>query len=295
MKNALTRPKGWVIAAFLFPAVAIYLFVVMLPMLNSFRYSLYNWTGGPLTDFIGLQNYSTLWNDEDFWKSVKNTLVFTVITVIGQVGLGYMFAVMLISKILKMKEFHRVVIFFPVIVSAVVVGFVWTMIYNKDLGLLNWLLESLHLDFLIRPWLDDPDLVLYTVSVPLIWQYIGLFMVIFMSSLLSIPTEVLEAAEMDGSSGFKKFIFIITPMMYSTIKVAIMLCIAGNMKAFDHVFVMTGGGPGDSSMLMAQYAYNVSFSRLDLGYGSTISVGMLLLSLVAIILSRVLMGGKRYE
>lgn len=117
----------------------------------------------------------------------------------------------------------------------------------------------------------------------------------FMSSLQGISKEVLEAADIDGATGFKKTLYVITPLMNSTIKVAIMLCIAGNMKAFDHVFIMTGGGPGNSSLLMAQYAYDVSFNRMNLGYGSTISIGMLALSLVAVYISRLFMGGKKYE
>lgn len=242
--------------------------------------------------FVGLENYKELLMDGDFWGSFRNNLYIIVLCVIGQIGIPLVLCGLFISRTLKFKEFHRTVIFIPVVLSAVVIGFLWSMIYSKDMGILNLILRSLSMEGLIRNWLNDPDIVLRSVSAPLIWQYIGVYLVIFMSAIQGIPQSVLEVAELDGAVGFKKLRYVVFPLISNTIKVAIMLCISGNMKVFDHIYIMTGGGPGKSSMVMAQYAYTNSFEMFKLGYGSTISIGILVLSMTLIMLSRKLGGAK---
>lgn len=295
MSQRIFKPKTITFLMYLGLPVLWYVFVVITPLLLSFRYSLYEWSGGPKMRFVGLTNYSQLLIDYDFWFSFKNNLMITLLCIVGQIGIAFILAALMTTRVLKFKEFHRTVIFLPVVLSPVVIGFIWMLMYNQQIGILNWVLRALGLGFLIRPWLDDPNLVIFSVSIPLIWQYIGFYLVILMASLQSIPKEIFEAAEIDGADGFKRTVYIIFPLLSNTLKVAIMLCIAGNMKVFDHIYVMTGGGPGKSSMVMAQYAYNNSFIMFKLGYGSTISIGILILSLVIILLSRKLMGGKHNE
>ena len=286
------RPKNRVLIFMLLPGILIFTFAVILPLFMSIRYSFYQWSGGPNMNFIGLKNYLRLFNDRYFWHSFKNNLVIVLLSIIGQVGIGFILASLINSNILKFKKIHRTVIFFPVVLSAVVIGFLWTMIYSRQYGLLNWLLTTLNLESLIKYWLDDPKIVLYTVTAPLIWQYIGLYLVIFLSAMQGIPRDIYEVAEIDGATGIKKAFHITLPLLKNTFLVAIMLCIAGNMKVFDHIYVMTGGGPGRSSTVMAQYAYNTSFSMFKMGYGSAISMGIFILSLSLILLSRKLLGGQ---
>ncbi|MFW5972292.1 MAG: carbohydrate ABC transporter permease [Bacillota bacterium] len=290
----LLKPGRKKMIMFFTPAVFLFLFVVILPMIISVRYSFYEWSGGSSMRFLGLDNYINLLNDEIFWHAFKNNMIIVGLSIIGQIGIAFVLASLLNSKLLRAKTFHRTVIFFPVILAAVVIGFIWTMIYNNYYGVLNWLLQTLNLDFLIRYWLDDPKLVIYTTTIPLIWQYIGFYLIIFSSSINSIPKEIFEVAEIDGANSFQRLIHITLPLMYDTLIVAIMLCIAGNMKVFDHIYVMTGGGPGRSSMVMAQYAYNNSFNMFKLGYGSAISIGIFILSFGIIIITRKIMGGKKY-
>ncbi|ADQ39782.1 binding-protein-dependent transport systems inner membrane component [Caldicellulosiruptor acetigenus I77R1B] len=292
MERGLFKPKSRVFIGYLALPVAWYVFVVVMPLILALRYSLYDWSGGPRMRFVGLSNYAELIKDTDFWLSFKNNVIITLLCIVGQIGIAFVLAALMTTRVLKFKEFHRTVIFLPVVLSAVVIGFIWTLMYNQQIGILNWVLRAIGLESLIKPWLDDPKIVIYSVSVPLIWQYIGFYLVILMASLQSIPKEIFEAAEIDGADGFKRTIYIILPLLADTLKVSVMLCIAGNMKVFDHIYVMTGGGPGKSSMVMAQYAYNNSFIMFKLGYGSTISVGILILSLAIILLSRKLMGGK---
>jgi raffinose/stachyose/melibiose transport system permease protein len=295
MDRKLPSPKGITIFGFMLPGILINLFIIVIPLILAINFSLYKWSGGLTKEFIGLDNYIQLIQDEKFWHSFKNNMIITGLSIIGQLGFAFVLAVLLQSKWVKFREFHRTVIFLPVVLPAVVVGFVWTLMYNKDYGLLNKLLSSVGLDSWILPWLDNPNIVIYSVTVPVIWQFIGLYLIIFMSAIQNISSEVYEVAEIDGAVGIKKAWYITLPLLYDTIKVALMLCIAGNMKIFDNIFVMTGGGPGESSTVMAQYAYNVSFGQFKLGYGSAVSIGMIIISLVLILVLRKVMGGRSNE
>jgi len=292
MQNASIRPKRFTFTLYLVPSVLLYAFMVLVPTFMALRYSFFNWSGGPKMTFVGLDNFIRLASDEKFWHAFANNLIIVLFSVVGQIGIAFAIAILLMGRWVKWREFHRTVMFIPVVLSSVVIGFLWSIIYNNDSGLLNFLLQSVGLESWIKPWLDDPSIVMYSVTVPIIWQFIGFYLIIFMASMQSISSEVYEMAEIDGATGFKKAWYITLPLMKSTVQLAVMLCIAGNMKAFDHIFVMTGGGPGTSSTVMAQYAYDMSFKSFKLGYGSAISVGIMVLSLVMILLSRLIGGNK---
>lgn len=276
--------KNSTLLSLLAPGLAIYLFVIIVPLFTALGYSLTNWMGGLDKTFIGLENYAALVKDEIFWSSLRHNLLIVLLTVIIQMGLAFLLTVLFMSKAMKLKEVHRTVIFLPVVLSAVVVGFIWQMIYSNDYGLLNAILKSLGLENLISPWLDDPDQVIFSVTVPLIWQYLGVPLIIFMSAVQGIPKDIYEVCELDGVGGIKKAVFITFPLIYDTIKVAIMLSISSNMLVFSHIYVMTGGGPGTSSMVLAQYAYNTSFNSMQLGYGSSIAIGIFIISFGIIII-----------
>ena len=179
--------------------------------------------------------------------------------------------------------------FFPVMLAPIVVAFIWILIYNINWGLLNSILQGIGLENLSQLWLDDPKIVIYSITIPLMWQYVGLFLVIFLAGLTSVPDELLEAAEIDGANNFQKTIFVTLPLMAKTWRVVLVLAISGAVKVFEQPYVTTRGGPGMSSTVLAQYAYDMSFSRIKISYGSTIAVGMLFISLFLIILSWLIM------
>lgn len=293
--NDSLKPSKRQFLLFLGIPVIWYSFVVLLPVFGAIRYSFFDWSGGPNMEAVGFANYMDILQDDLFWRSLKNNLVIILYCIIGQIGIALILSALLQSKFIKFKKIHRSVIFFPVVLSSVVIGFVWTIIYNKDYGLLNWLLTSLNLDFLIHPYLDDPKTILLFVSIPLIWKYIGYYMVLLLSGMSTIPTSVLEMSEIDGATGWRKLVYIIFPLIKSTIIVCIMLCIAGNMKIFDHILVMTGGGPGTSSMVLAIYAYKQSFVKYKLGYGSAASVLILIISLGIVLTTRYIAGREKSE
>lgn len=276
------RPKKWVVAAYLAVPVALYVFTVFAPLVAALFYSFFEWKGGPVKTFNGLTNYSQLFADEVFWSSFWHNIFLVVVCIIGQIGIAFIIVLLINSKVTKLQGIHRTFGFFPSTISAVCIGLIWNMIYHNQYGVLNWFLKAIGREDLCKVWLNEPKLVMLLVSIPLIWQFIGYYMIIMLSAISSIDTEVFESAEIDGANGIQRAIYITLPLIKNTMLVCITLCIAGNMKAFDNIFVMTKGGPGTASMVMAMYGYQVSFNQSNMGYGSCISVGIFVLSLIVI-------------
>lgn len=266
----------------------LYIFAVFVPLVTSLFYSFFEWKGGPNKTFIGIENYITLLKDTTFWQAFGHNIYLVILCIIGQVGIAFIFVMIISTRFVKLKGIHRTFGFFPSTISAVAVGFIWTMIYDNRRGILNWFLEAIGQEDKTQVWLNNPDLVMTLVAIPLIWQFIGYYMVILLSATSTIDKEILESAELDGASAFQRAIYVVMPMIKSTIVVCIVLCVSGNMKAFDNIYVMTAGGPGTSSMVMAMYGYSVSFQQQNMGYGSAISVGIFVLGLLVIGLMQLL-------
>jgi len=289
MNNSVVfKPTFRKLALYLGPGIILYGFIVIVPIIGAIRHSLY-------TDFnyqfrfVGLENYHEMIFDADFWFAFRNNLIILGLSLLLQISLAFVIAVMMNNRQIRLVKFYRAVVFFPVILSAVVVGFIWVLIYNIHWGLLNTILDIIGLSSWKQLWLDDPKIVIYSITVPLMWQYIGLFLVIFLAGLSSISTELLEAAEIDGANGLQKTIHVTLPLMVNTWRVVLILAISGAVKVFEQPYVMTRGGPGISSTVLAQYAYNMSFARFKLTYGSTVAVGMLVLSFIMIALTWLLL------
>jgi len=294
--SVLFKPSLRRLGLYLCPAILLYGFVVIVPILNAFWYSLHSAINFKLK-WIGLNNYAQLLNDSDFWRSFGHNLIILGLSLVFQICLAFIVAAMMTNKQIRLARLYRAVMFFPVVLSSIVVGFVWVLIYNIDAGLLNSILRAIGLGAATRLWLDDPNIVIYSVTVPLIWQFLGFFLVIFLAGFSNIPEELLEAAEIDGANGFQKTVQVTLPLMVNTWKVVLILAISGAIKVFEQPFVMTRGGPGLSSTVLAQYAYTTSFVRTDYAYGSAVAVGMLVLSftligLTSLLLDRVVFRGK---
>lgn len=276
------RPKANVIIAYLAIPLLLYIFAVFIPLVTSLFYSFFEWKGGPNKTFIGFQNYLTLLKDDVFWLSFGHNLYLVALCLIGQVGLAFIFVMIINTRFVKAKSIHRTFGFFPSTVAAVAIGFIWTMIYDSRRGVLNWFLEAIGQEDKTQVWLNNSQLVMTLVAIPLIWQYIGYYMIILLSATSAIDGEILESAELDGASSFQKAIHVVLPMIKNTIIVCVVLCVSGNMKAFDNIYVMTSGGPRNASMVMAMYGYRISFAQQNMGYGSAISVGIFVLGIVVI-------------
>ena len=180
----------------------------------------------------------------------------------------------------------RTVIYFPVTLSAVVIGYVWQFIYDYNYGLITYFMNATGRGDAVTPLLAQVDRIMFYVCIPMIWQYVGFHLVIMMSAMTAIDKEVLEVAEIDGCNGIQKARYIIMPLIKPTLIVCVFLCISANMKAFDHIMTLTNGGPGYSSNVLALYAYNISFQQFNMGYGSAVSVFILVVTAILFVISR---------
>lgn len=292
MSNTSVRPKKREFCLYLLPGLCIYVFTALAPIVMAAYYSFFAWKGGPKKIFIGLENYTRLLSDEVFWKAFGNNMYMLLLSLIGQVGIGLCFALLLNSKIIRFKKLHRTLCYFPSTLAPVVVAFIWTIMYNYNFGLINATLRGIGLDNLAMPWLDLAKPIMTLVTIPLIWQNIGYYMILMMAGFSAISPEVLEMAEIDGATGVKKALHITLPLMKNTIMVCVMLCITGNMRGFENVYIMTDGGPGNASNLVALYAYETSFKKFNYGYGSAVSIGIVIISLLIVLASRVVIQRK---
>ncbi|OCA86943.1 carbohydrate ABC transporter permease [Bacillus sp. FJAT-27986] len=284
------KTKGAFILGIL-PAFLLYIVFAIYPILQSFYYSLMDWNGFNEMTFVGLDNFKKLFADSLFWNSVKNNIYVVLVSVLGQVPLALFFALLLNRK-MKGAKLFRTIGFLPVVLSTVVISLTWSLIFNSRNGLINEFLRSIGLDSPAQNWLGDTKWAMASVLVVVVWQFVGLYLIIFLAALQNIPTEVLEAAKMDGASEWATTWKITIPMIWETILVAITLCIAGSLKTFDLIYVMTHGGPAHSTDVMALYMFNETFSKLQYGYGSAVSVFIFFFSLILIAIVNKVLGKK---
>lgn len=284
------RPKNRTIFLYLLIPVLLYTFAVFVPLLTAGYYSFFEWKGGPKKSFIGIENYVALLKDTLFWQAFSHNIYLVAVCIIGQIGLAFVFVLIINARVVKLKGIHRTFGFFPSTISAVAIGFIWSMIYEYRYGLINWFLEMIGQEEKKQVWLNNPKWALVLVSIPLVWQFIGYYMVIILSAISSVDQEIFEVAELDGANGWQRAIYIVFPLIKNTLLVCVTLCVAGNMKAFDHIYQMTNGGPGNASNVMALYGYTVSFRQSNMGYGSAVSIGIFVVSLLVIGSSQKLIG-----
>lgn len=285
MLNAIKPKKSTVIALLAIPVIW-YVFSVFVPLVTALFYSFFDWKGGPNKTFSGLSNYVKLFHDDTFWEAVGHNLYIVAVCIVGQIGIAFILVLMVNSKLAKCKGVHRTFGFFPSTISAVYIGMIWTMIFDYKRGILNYFLRLFGHSEACKVWLNEKSYVLSCVSIPLIWQYIGYYMVILFAAIAAVDKEIFEVAELDGANAFQRAVYIVLPLIKDMVLVCLTLCISGNMKVFDHIYTMTAGGPGTASMVMALYGYKVSFEQSNMGYGSTISVGIFVISLIVIEASR---------
>jgi ABC-type sugar transport systems, permease components len=270
-----------------------FLYILIVPLGTSVYYSLTKWKGVGNPNFIGLKNYVNLIHDKNFWLVTGNTFILSILCVIGQVGIALIIAFLMTIRRLSFKPFHRAVIFFPVVMAPIVVGYVWRFIYSSNYGLLNSFLTAIGKASWIKNWLGDPGIVLRSVSVPVIWQYIGLYMILLMSAISAVPQEVYECAEIDGATGVKKSIYITLPLIWDTLKICIILCASGTMKIYDHIVALTSGGPGKASSSLALYCYDYTFKYGNFGMGAAVAVSILIFAVGISIIIQLIMGRKK--
>jgi ABC-type sugar transport systems, permease components len=261
---------------FVLPSVVLFAVFMVVPLVRSFSYSLYDWDGITSPQFTGWENFEQLFRDEYFWNALKNNIIFTVLTTVFTCLFGFLFAVA-IDRRLKGWAVFKFTYFIPVMISMTVVGVLFGKILEPSFGILNSLFGKLGLESLQLAWLGDPDLALYTIIGVTVWQYSGFTMLLFLAAIEEISPEIHDAATLDGVSGFKRMTQIMLPIVKRVVFMVIMLQIIFSFKVFDIVWVMTLGGPGSASEVLGTFLYKTAFRSEQFGYASSISVVMTLI------------------
>jgi len=269
-------------ALFLSGPLFIYLVIVIVPLLSSFYFSLTDWNGfGRTYNMVGLANFHKIVSDPLFANAIKNTVIWMVAAIIIPTVVGLSIALVL-NEGVRGSNLYKSLFYLPICLSLAIVGQVWIWVYQPDWGLINEILRRLNLDHMARAWLANKDTALPAVILAWSWQQIGLAMVIFLAGLTAIPTELTEAAEIDGASYWQSLRHVVIPLLSPMTVVVIALAIINSLKSFDIVYIMTGGGPFHSSDTLAMFMYLQSFKSYYMGYGSAIAVVLFMIALVII-------------
>ncbi len=268
----------WHILIFLLPALILFCGVLIAPIGASAYFSLFDWKGiGPKT-FIGLANYKELFtsNSIGFMKALGNSLLLAALSVGLQLPLALALALALGKKIKGERAFLSVY-FMPVLISTVVIGQLWLKIYNPDYGILNVFLRAVGLESWTRIWLGTKETALGAVLVPTLWQYVGYHMLLLYAGVKSVPTELREAAMLDGATDGQVNRFIVLPYIKPIIRISVIFAVTGSLKSFDLIYVLTNGGPMHATEVPSTLMISMLFLRNRYGMGSTIAVLLILL------------------
>jgi len=282
---------------FILPAVALFLIFIGYPIIRSIYQSFTQWPGfGPST-FVGFQNFSAMFQDPVFVTALVNTIEFTAVTTIVATFLAMVLAAVLRAK-WRFGTVFRVAIFVPALLSLVVSGTVWGLIYEPNFGILDTFLNAIGLHSIAISWLSDSATVVPSLIVVGIWQSLGFYMLIFYAALHDIDPALYEAAQLDGASVVAQFRYVTMPMLRSVTSIVVTLNLINGMKVFDIIYVMTGGGPDNASQSLTTYLYSLAFGGQvagaipAIGYATAIGVVVLLLAII-IVAAQLAIGARR--
>jgi putative chitobiose transport system permease protein len=275
---------------FLVPACIILGAFIFYPLLQAIWMSFtdYNMISDP--SFVGLENYKEIVEDDLFWKTLGQTFLYLIVVVPTLVILPIFLAILVNQKI-KGIGFFRSAYYVPVVTSMVVVGITWKWVY-ADQGILNYLLQSIGIIDGPVHWLTSPTTSIFAVMAVTVWKGLGYYMVIYLAGLQAIPSDLYEAADIDGANKWKQIFHITIPMLMPSIIIVTIMSSISAMKVFEEIYVMTGGGPLNSSKTLVFYIYQEAFEKLRMGYASAVGVILLLITLVLSIFNLKVMSKK---
>ncbi len=283
--NGTKRRRGQLstIVLFLLPAAILFLTFVIFPIIQAAYISTYKWNGlGPLEKFIGFDNFVSMFQHEPFRQALSHNFVIIVLSIGLQLPIALALA-LLVGRKLPGRTIFRTLFFLPYVISEAISAILWSFIFNPRFAaseVINSLLDTLLPFFDPGPWLGDPKKVLSAIFVVLTWKYFGLHMILYIAGLQSIPTEIEEAASIDGANAWQTLRFVTIPMLSRTIYTTIYLSVLGSLQQFDLVWLMTEGGPVGASEVLTTYMYRHGFVSFKLGYGSGVAVVLFSICLV---------------
>jgi multiple sugar transport system permease protein len=279
-RGSRLRRKQLVGLLFVAPAVLLVLVFFVIPLGMTFWMSLHNWPLLGRPRFIGLGNYATLLNDTRFWRAMQFTVYYTVIVTVAIFAVAFPLA-LFVERSRPLTPFYRTAFFLPVVVGFGSASLLWVWLMNVDAGLFSTLLYRLGLTEKPVNLLVEFDTTFWSIIVMVVWKTAGFNMIILLTGLQGISSEVQEAARMDGASYWQRFRRITLPLMRRTIALALILSVAGSMLAFDQFYIIADGGPRNSTVTAVYWIFSQSFVSFRLGYGASLSM-VLLVILVAI-------------
>jgi len=264
--------------------VGVYLFFVINPTLNSLFYSLTDWAGyGANFKFIGFANFQKIFTDRLFRNAIGNTAIWLALAMVVPTVGGLALAVALQGQRV-VNTVYKSLFYLPICLSPIIVGIIWTWVYNPELGIVNLALKAIGLGHLTKAWLASPDTALFAVFIAWAWQQTGLNMVIFLAGLTAVPVSLVEAAHVDGANFWQSLVKIIIPMLRPATVVVLALTAINALKSFEVIWVTTKGGPFNRSDTLAVFMYSESFRKYKMGYGSAVAVILFIMTLVIIVL-----------
>ena len=274
------QPRWLELTLFLAPALALFVLLVLVPILLAAYTSLFKWNGFTVpTDFVGLDNFARLLTDTRFLGALERGLIIIVLSLTLQLPMALGLA-LLLNQPLRGRTVYRLLFFAPYVISEVTTAVLFKIVFSPTHGFANTVLDAVGLDALTTAWLGDPSVVLYSVFFVISWKYFGLHMILYLAGRQNIPKELIEAAMMDGANSWQVFRRVTLPLMGPTIRVSIFLSVIGAIQLFDMVWVLTGGGPVYASEVMAVTMFEYGFRRFEVGYANAISVAMFVICLV---------------
>jgi N-acetylglucosamine transport system permease protein len=288
------------IIPFLLPALALYGLFVLWPYAQAIYISFTDWRGVSANKpWVGLDNYSRAMHDTRLHEALKRNLQILIVLPAVTITIALTFAALFTqgSDAIRGAGFYRVVFFFPQVISAVIVGILWSYVYHPNIGLLNGVLGAVGLGSLERSWLGNPATILWAIVAVMIWSIVGFYMVIYIAAMQSIPTSFYEAAILDGANRMRTFLDITFPLIWETIRTTLIYIGILALDAFVLVQVMTGGGVGSGrrAEVAALYLYTQAFDRSRWGYASAIGVILLILTLILSVVLMRLTKRETYE
>jgi alpha-1,4-digalacturonate transport system permease protein len=254
---------------FILPNLVIFLTFIVIPAIVGFVYSFHKYDGLNEMEFLGFDNYIEVLRNEEFWSALGRTGMYAAVVVPGIYVLALGIAILLIREV-KLKGLFRASIYWPTMISYIIVGLTWKWIFGDTFGILNYLLDKMGFEPI--PWLTDPFWANLSVVIATLWSRVGFFMVIFIAGLQSIPTDMYEAANLDGASKWRTFWNITLPLLKPTSVLVLMVSIIDAFKAYPLMYALTGGGPGKETTYIVQYIYEIGFTKQELGLASAMSV-----------------------
>lgn len=293
-KNSLLKDLKESIPGYLLvlPTIATLIIFLYIPFFNAFRISLYKYKGyGALTKFIGLDNYVTVLKDKHFYEAFLHTFELIGCDLVISIIIGFLLAYVMFRGI-RFKRFFNTSLFIPYLISMVVVGCIWKILYDPTIGPLNQLLKAVGLESLAQAWLSQKSTSLPSIIITWIWRTIPFNMLICYANIMNLSKDYLEAADIDGANQWQKLRYIIIPHMKPTFMTLAILTVTNDLRAFDLIWVMTKGGPGGASDVMTSYVYSKAFVSQQFGAATSASIIMMVIMIGLTVLLQVAKGRR---